>query len=97
GLRASIYCAALSLAEYSRAVCDGGQRSSDFPRFPQFRREDSTKRLAALAEGVCHWRLAGRQTAMASHVYVDLHGDRSFVYRLPAFQRELSPDLVHAA
>src|SRR5208282_6561019 len=94
GLRASVYCASVPLDQYGRAFCDGGQRTADFPRLPQFWRQDSTEGFTALAEGVRDWRMAGRSVAVAPYLHVDLPRHRSSVSRLPAFQRELPAGVV---
>ena len=64
-----------------------GSGLADFSRLPQLRRQDSAERLAALAEGVRHRRLAGRSVAVAPHLHVDLHRDRRALSRLPDLQR----------
>src|SRR5262249_3134480 len=48
--------------------------------------------LAELAKGSCPWRMAGRCSAMASDLHVDLHRHWPLLYRLSDSLRKLSPD-----
>src|SRR6516162_1042934 len=83
-----------SLAECDCLVRDDRKRAADFPSVPQFRSEDSPEGPAALAQGVCDWRLAGWRPAMAPDLHVDLHRDRPVLSGVPGLLRELPAGVI---
>src|SRR5450755_3998851 len=87
----------MPLGECSFAVRDGGQWPADIPRVPQLQRKNPPKRFDPLAEGLCARWMAGRGTAMASYVHVDLPRHRAILLGLPDFQWALQASSVCAA
>ena len=60
-----------------------------FRAFPSFGAKIPQKDLLNWPKAFRARRMAGRRAAVAPHVHVDLHRDRTAVSRLPDFQRQL--------
>jgi len=80
GLRASLGCAVLSLAEYRFAFCDGRERLANFPGLPELWAKGPSAQLTVCSEVSGPRRLARRRAAMAHDVRMDLRGNRRFLY-----------------
>ena len=72
-------------------------RGSHLSRFPELWSKDTAERSPRLAQSSCNRRLAGRGTAMAPYLHVDLHRDGPGVQRLPDLQRQLQAGALRAA
>src|ERR1700720_3104734 len=60
-----------------------------FRAFPSFGAKIPQKDLLQLAQSFCARRMVGRRASVAPHLYVDLHGNRTGVRRIPDLQRKL--------